>query len=335
MLNAHQDEIINERLRSMEETIKCKLIPVEEINGSTDEHPLTWSLIPEWKHQDPLTESIMGLKLMEVEKMKNICQYCKNNKNCSIKNEGIKTCSDFNRQQDCCICGAIKRSSELIIKRTEEDYLYVCKEDDCAKEFKKQYTYCYECELYFPKSELKVWNGKLLCERCTKFRVKECKNCGGIFDKSETVNYGNYYYCHSCFDNNQGTCAECGMEEVTFELTMLECGELICRDCEKKRSQLKIEIENAWERVEYYEHAEPFPVEVIEKMLKDVKKKKFVFPCTFDDQGEFCPLTYDGKRKGSCTSCDRPEIYKLLREKDKEFYPKMTKILEDALEEMI
>ena len=125
------------------------------------------------------------------------------------------------------------------------------------------------------------------------------------------------------------------MEEVTFELTMLECGELICRDCEKKRSQLKIEIENAWERVEYYEHAEPFPVEVIEKMLKDVKKKKFVFPCTFDDQGEFCPLTYDGKRKGSCTSCDRPEIYKLLREKDKEFYPKMTKILEDALEEMI
>lgn len=131
-------------------------------------------------------------------------------------------CEDCGEGNECDECGGHYR--ELYdVRNSRGEWIQVC--ERCRDEY---YTYCDECEEYWPNDCTTEVDGRYYCDDCLDECCERCDNCGDLYhcDDMNTVYtpQGELMVCDDCADeydrcphceeliemNDDGTCPNCG-----------------------------------------------------------------------------------------------------------------------------
>lgn len=148
-------------------------------------------------------------------------------------NDGVY-CDDCRHgNYTCDHCGG--RCSELFDVRNEQgDWIQVC--EDCRDE---HYTYCDECEEYWPEDMVSYIDRENVCDSCREEYCSECDECGewhldrrmyGAYRDGEEVRI-----CSDCRDELYYCCDRCGdlhhRDDMQTVYRADGCEDYICEDC--------------------------------------------------------------------------------------------------------
>lgn len=148
-------------------------------------------------------------------------------------NDGVY-CDDCRHgNYTCDHCGG--RCSELFDVRNEQgDWIQVC--EDCRDE---HYTYCDECEEYWPEDMVSYIDRENVCVSCREEYCSECDECGewhldrrmyDAYRDGEEVRI-----CSDCRDELYYCCDRCGDLHHRDDMQMVYradgCEDYICEDC--------------------------------------------------------------------------------------------------------
>lgn len=143
-------------------------------------------------------------------------------------------CDDCDGGETCKDCG--RRCGELFsVRNSRGDWIEVC--EDCRDE---NYTYCDECEEYWPNDCVTEIDGRYVCDSCVQEYYSCCEECDEYHRSDDMTlvvdSRGNeIYVCEDCLDRLYERCEDCGeyhIREDCFRLTKADGDTVyVCENC--------------------------------------------------------------------------------------------------------
>lgn len=143
-------------------------------------------------------------------------------------------CDDCDGGETCEDCG--RRCGELFsVRNSRGDWIGVC--EDCRDE---NYTYCDECEEYWPNDCVTEIDGRYVCDSCVQEYYSCCEECDEYHRSDDMTlvvdSRGNeIYVCEDCLDRLYERCEDCGeyhIREDCFRLTKADGDTVyVCENC--------------------------------------------------------------------------------------------------------
>lgn len=144
-------------------------------------------------------------------------------------------CDDCAEERPVCEdCGEHLCEDDLHLVYDEYGYnRYVC--DECLE---RNYTYCRECEEYYPNSCMTYVAGieDYVCDECLSRYYHRCEECGEYFREGDMYDARDKYgdeveVCEDCADTFYVNCDNCGELIHTEYAVCGEAGSTLCPDC--------------------------------------------------------------------------------------------------------